>query len=578
MTDSRNRSGRVVAVALAVAITATNAVFGVSALDTARATSSKVTVEAPTARFDGLEVTVSQTKNLVDQVVAIDWEGAAPTGGSMNFSYNYLQIMQCWGGADGPEREQCQFGGITGTEIRGGQNAYKRQINQPAVDPAESIKPTGPHQTVCVPFRPVAGEVFDKCGTSKYFDQSTTNEVPFALTRPDGTGQIYFNVQTERAAPGLGCGEPLTVDGVTKGRSCWLVIVPRDDREVDGSQATISNRLASSPLSASNWEHRLEIPLEFEPGGKPCPIGGAERKTVGQENVAEAVLRWQRALCKDGGAVYGYSQVSDTTARRVINGTNPGIVFVSEPAKPTDPKKSVIHAPVAVSGLTFAYNVDSRAPGNASAELKKNDGRRIRELRLTPRLVAKLLTQTYSRAVHPSADSVKANPTDLTKDEEFLALNPHFEGLVVSIPELLVPIGQADVLEMLWRWLLADAEAAAFLRGDADQWGTKINPNYLGMSLPRTDIPKSDPFCLTYPNDSLGRTPQCTLDLSPYAADFRQAASSAARGDTLELGEWAQADPGTAANGQWKKGPNQADGARAMIALVDTASAHRYGL
>jgi hypothetical protein len=580
MTRRRNSIGRIATVAVAVGLAAVNAVIGLGTVDSARATDSQETFTVEEGRFAGLEVTVSQTKNLVDQVIAIDWEGAAPTGGSMNFSYNYLQIMQCWGGENGPDREQCQFGGISGTEIRGGQNAYKRQINQPAVDPDEPLTPSGPNQTVCVPFRPVAGDTYTGCGTSKYFDQSTTNEVPFALTRPDGTGQIFFNVQTERAAPGLGCGEPLTVDGVTKGRSCWLVIVPRDDREVDGSQATVSTRLASSPLSTSNWEHRLKIPLEFEPGGKPCAIGGAERKTVGQENVAEAVLRWQRALCKDGGAVYGYSQVSDTTARRVLNGTNPGIVFVSEPAKSTDPKKSVIHAPVAISGLTFAFNVDSRAPGNAPAALKERDGRRIREMKLTPRLVAKLLTQTYSRAVHPSADSVKGNPTDLTKDKEFLALNPQFDGLVVSLPELLVPLSQADVTENLWRWIQSDPEAAAFMAGTADQWGTKINPNYLGMSIPRPDFPKSDPFCLTYPNDSQGKSPQCTLDLSPYAGDFRNAASSAARGDTLELGEWSMGnpDPREPTPGQWKKGANQADGARAMIAVVDTASAQRYGL
>jgi hypothetical protein len=38
------------------------------------------------------------------------------------------------------------------------------------------------------------------------FDMNTTNEVPFAKTRGDGTGDHPFEVQTAREASGLRCG------------------------------------------------------------------------------------------------------------------------------------------------------------------------------------------------------------------------------------------------------------------------------------------------------------------------------------------------------------------------------------
>jgi hypothetical protein len=63
--------------------------------------------------FADLKVTVSQTQNLVNQVVRVSWEGGKPTRPDFgNLGVNYLQIMQCWGGTieDGPPREQCIYG------------------------------------------------------------------------------------------------------------------------------------------------------------------------------------------------------------------------------------------------------------------------------------------------------------------------------------------------------------------------------------------------------------------------------------------------------------------------------------
>jgi hypothetical protein len=99
----------------------------------------------------------------------------------------------------------------------------------------------------------------------------------------------------------------------------------------------------------------------------------------------------------------------------------------------------------------------------------------------------------------------------------------------------------------------------------------KVNPNYKALRLARDDYPKTDPFCRSFAD---ARPKLCTLDAHPYAADMGSAARAAARGDSLARSNW---DP-TAEPPSWKKGAVQPTGTRALMALVDTASAARFGL
>jgi hypothetical protein len=192
-------------------------------------------------------------------------------------------------------------------------------------------------------------------------------------------------------------------------------------------------------------------------------------------------------------------------------------------------------------------------------------------MKLTPRLVAKLLTQSYTRGANINAPSVEGNPTDMTADPEFQVLNPAYEGLTISLPSLQLPAGRADVAQQVWRWISADADAKAFLDGEADPWGTRVNKNYEGMNLPRSDYPKSESYCVR----AEGRPELCTLDSHPYAANMQDAARSAARGDFKGLTYW---DPIAVPVPAYKRDRPQPSGSRAMLALTDTASAQRYGL
>jgi hypothetical protein len=303
--------------------------------------SDSAMTKSGTGEFNNLKVTVSQTKNLINQVVTVSWTGGVPTTPIGGFSRNYLQIMQCWGDdPNGPDRTQCQFGGAN--TLQGGNWVQSRQVSYGSslVDHEETLKPPENAFNAFVPFWPEGKEkpAGSAAGDNNdFFDAQITNEDSLARTHGDGTGLEYVEIQTVRQSAGLGCGDAVTVGGVTKGRSCWLVVVPRGETEVDGSTRTdtATGRLQSSPLSQTNWDKRIVFPLEFLPVGQACPIGAPERRIIGNELVADAVSSWQPALCSGGGALYSYTQLADDVARnQLVGGTSPGFALVTNPVSP----------------------------------------------------------------------------------------------------------------------------------------------------------------------------------------------------------------------------------------------------
>ncbi|GIF25131.1 hypothetical protein BJ973_007385 [Actinoplanes tereljensis] len=542
-----------------------------------------------TGEFADLKVTVGQTTNLINQVVTVSWTGGKPTVDTSVF-LNYLQIMQCWGDVKtGPDRTQCQYGALF-TDTRGGVWTGTRQVSYGGnfgkvkdengvdkdwTDPNEPIKPAA-GENAFVPFSSVTGGTVTAGNGGEFFDAGTTNEIPYGRTLANGTGQEFFEVQTGTEAPGLGCGEELT-DGTA--RPCFLVIVPRGETEINGSTGDKRphNWLDSSPLEATNWANKIVVPLQFQTIGKACPIGTAERRTVGAEAMTEAMLRWQPTLCAGTSAtVYGYSQVTDDMARTRLTGTDPGMVFVNSPAAPSTTAPQV-YAPVAVSGLAIALNIEWQSGFDATDEDRLREGRRLSDLKLTPRLIAKLLTQSYRSGADITRTTVRNNPQTISADPEFKALNPDYaKQLDLPIGDILVPLGQSDLATRLWLWILADSEARAFLTGSPDPWGMKVNPVYSSQSWPQDNFPKSDLYCIPLRADDQQEHDWCTLDMHPYANNMHDAARYAARGDTLVRNATSRDAVGAVIG--WKKGTPQAPGKRAVLAVTDVATADRYGL
>lgn len=555
---------------------------------------SAVTVSGK-GEFASLKMSVSQTRDLVDQVVNVTWTGGKPTRpqGVNLFGADYLQLMQCTGplGDDGlPPRDQCVFGALA--DDRGGLYADNRQLGYDGlVDPLEPLTKPPATGFPSLPFTSVTTGPDGKPqtgieGNNPFYGVNTTNEVPFARTGSDGMGQVLFETQTVRESPGLGCGAPsIAADPASPVRGCWLVAVPRGDHEVDGRPAMTvdtSGLLISSPLSTSNYANALVVPLQFQPVGLRCPIGSAERRVTGNELATAAVSAWQPQLCQTARAVFGYTQVPDSTVQTKLLSNDPGLGLLSRPLDDARQAASdARYAPVALSGLTLAFTINRQAAKTAPPAVKQKDGQLISELKLTPRLLAKLLTQSYQLGSSVSDPALEGNPFSLDKDPEFLAINPDFKPLALelgagnAIGDIVVPLGQSDLYNLVWQYIAADPDARGFVAGAADPYGMKINPAYKDLALDRNDFPKLSQYCVPAgAGGNLTAPPLCTFDAHPYSNTLADGAQAISRGDSLRRTIF---NPSAIPPG-FRKNPRQPANGRALLALTDTATAVRLGL
>ncbi len=548
---------------------------------------SSVTVPG-TGAFTSIQLTVDQTEDLVNQTVKVSWTGAPASKATASGVVlgNFMQLMQCWA-APGkqPTREQCQFGGFVSVS-NGGQNVASRQITQSDVDPNEKVYVRAPGDLTLkyVAFNGVDGTV-ENSQRSQFFDGSTTNEVPVARTATDGTGSQLFEMQTGLEAPGLGCGQ--TISSTTP--DCFLVAVPRGLTEVTGRTVgeNVSDYLNSSPLSQSNWDNAIKVKLSFRSVGGACSFGRPETATTGSDFVTEAITSWQPVLCGGGPRNFGFTSVPDETTASILRSDSPGMGFVTQSVPGL---AGVVYAPVTVSGMAFAANVERQVPlkdptGKAvspdkiPADIMAKVGTRIEDIKLTPRLLAKLLTQSY-RFDNPfgTAANIANNPFDISRDPEFLALNPDFKpgGYTVflnnSFGRMFVTAGLSQNAELIWDYVLSDADARSFLAGKADAGGMVLNQKYKGLTLPTNSFPRADLGC-TIPSNAppLFDLPNCTLDVYPFANSFASAARQLSRGDTNRRDV-----PKQALVNSYGLAANQQLGERSLLGLTDSASAQRY--
>ncbi|MER5518789.1 hypothetical protein [Streptomyces sp. NPDC002763] len=582
------------------------------------ATGSAVTVSGR-GEFKDMRFTVSQTTHLTSQAVTVSWSGGAPTTfAGTQFNTDFVQIMQCWGDDDGtvpsnpgPSRTQCQYGASPTTD-RGSWpgNDYDdtRRVfynadptNYGQDDRFGAGNPNAPGE---VPFKPVSGDtVTSNTQNNPYFNHNTTNEVDFARTGADGSGKEFFEVQTANEAPHLGCGVPVTVDGATKPRSCWLVIVPQGHLDLDGKPYTDQSQVnAGSPVSSTNWKNRVAVKLDFNSVGTNCALGADERPTAGSELAADAMTSWQGALCA-AGKVYGYTEMGEPDARtRLGNDGSFGLTFTTRALgsdlATTAPPGTTSYAPVALSGTVIAFTIERRPRSDAPESENKLAGTKVESIDITPRLAAKLLTESYRNSTWQAVINgtaakgygwAKNNPAGLATDPEFIELNPEFAHLsVAETPatdtDLLTSLGHSDSARALWQWIVSDKDARQFLAGVPDDWGMRINPYYstntdlnpTGVAFDPSqtdDYPKSDPWC-TIPTGSGATQKQCMIDFHPYVDDMHAGALHTRRADGLWKSTW---DPLATPPAYKSPGP-QTVGSRFLITVTDAASATRYGL
>ncbi|WP_167040813.1 hypothetical protein [Salinibacterium sp. ZJ454] len=525
-------------------------------------TSSAVTLtnkdhalEPDDAPFPNLEVSISQTKDLVSQGIRVSWTGgklserpSSTVGGT-----NFLQIAQCWGedpkNPGHPDRRTCQYGGTLGAgtyrdgnteaDVVADEDLPYTHLSQSffsptytgipfvAVNSAGIVDETkAPADRVLSNLKTdAAGKVVQKTGaefvdlnTNPFFTSYTTNEVKWAGAGADGSGSVPFEVQTNMQSTALGCGAPVSQpSGTVVGQSCWLVIIPR------GQGDSGSSEINRSGLWWDAWEHHLAVKLEFKPLGVRCQIGAAERQLAGSELVASAIASWQPELCQgENGSPFVLREGSEADALTRAAGTNPSpLAFTSRPLDVEQVgggQDPVAYAPVALAGVAISFSIDRQPhPLDASPEEKARSGLPMTALNLTPRLVAKLLTASYvdslprdsdkSHLGYKSFSDPGKNPRTIVQDKEFQQINdPEWSNQIIigaSVADTLTPSGRSDIAYRLWEYVLSNPAARAWLDGDPDEHGMIVNPWYstkaeknptgAGLALPMDNFPKADP-------------------------------------------------------------------------------------
>jgi hypothetical protein len=559
-----------------------------------------------------LRVTVSQTKDLTSQGIEVSWTGANPnsTRASGSGGSNFMQIFQCWGEDPNrpghPDRTTCQYG----TYLSPGSS--RADATEPDKIDSQDVKYTKPGEGwatppyTSIPFQSATGEqVWDlkrnanggldvdssvSMYANQFFSKLTSNEITWVGSDANGNGSAAFEVQTASESPGLGCGNASKVNGKYVGQPCWLVVLPR------GTSDNRQNGITHSGLFWDAWKHHIAVKLDFRPIGVRCQIGVPERQVQGSELVGIAFASWQPDLC--GGSVKSAFVISnqfdgDALDAAASDSTSP--LAITTRANNLQSNDPLVYAPLAIGGISVSFSVDRlvNEAMNIPPELRALNYTPFTKMNLTPRLLAKLLTSSYTEALPSGADitNVAGNPRNLTKDPEFLAANAdaadwaYMDLKFGGIADVLMPITRSYLAERLWSYILADKDAKDFMAGIPDENGMKVNPWYStdatinpsgsALTMPNFGFPKSDPIEKPDNTSSSGVDQSGAVNLvtwRPFITDFEAGASAALTGTAYELGSW---EPGKSPPGFSKTGRSPL-GYRKVLALSTSPAAERF--
>ncbi|UQX88404.1 hypothetical protein M6D93_19300 [Jatrophihabitans telluris] len=469
------------------------------------------------------------------------------------------------------------------------------------------------------------------CGASPpeaatYFDAGTVSALPdnaaFVPTHADGTGNYAFNVRDAKTNASLGCSAKVACSLVAipvMGISCNASLDNDDPNNPDDpgqpdraatkcerggdypagsaqSPGAVPQYAVSGRLwwSESNWRNRIVVPLSFAPGSEACDTltSSAEPPAIyGSELLVQATTQWSTKLCLTPGAsTFKHVQAAEPLSRTLVaTGGVQGAFTSFAPSTPFG--TPTVQAPVAATGFAISYTIDDKH-GNPYTTLK-----------LTPRLLAKLMTESYPGQDFVQRDyvygsgttAVKAlanNPQNVTLDPEFQALNPNLPSAgngASGVSSLLSISSQSDVMYALTSYLNADPEARAWLDGTPDPWGMTVNPNYKGVSLPVNTWPLADTWTVpstAFPAD-LGR---CETEVQPQPPYLPLIAGPSARlVDIAQSVQYAVPGDANACSNKrnevdntnyytYTRAPKQSPGFRFVIGLTSLGDAQRYSL
>ena len=557
-------------------------------------------------------VSVDKTENLRGRErVAVTWSGAHPSGaraanpygaGGLNQEYPVV-ILLCRGLDDAglPAAQQLRpetcwtsvytqrFGRAATIDAVWQHDRYAEAADRAEPDPTTWPEVCGPLLTGILashllPFDAANGTSYPSCTDATVPPESALDSaLPpaelAAFTRLDGTGEVQVEVRSAAENESLGCSSEVP---------CSLVVIPIMGISCDGADVACradgafaegsSNFLnvgvdaAVSPVywwSESNWRNRFAVPLTFGLPPDVCDVldDRAPVGFYGSELMAQAALQWAPAYClRDDRFKFRHFRMQERAALGLVSTGQAVAALVTEPAVASS--RPLAYAPVAVTGFAVAFVSD--LPDNAGE---------VDTLRLTPRLLAKLLTQSYPASPggrgHPG---IEENPISINVDPEFVELNPGLDRRQLEATATLLSLNESsDVLAALTEYIAEDDEAMAFVAGEPDPWGMVVNPYYEGIDLPREEWPLLDTWVkpTQVECEQTIRTPYLSRVAAPVGT-FRVIAEAV-------LDAWPNVQTTCTRSlptDPWKQGriERQSYGYRFMLGLVTLGDAERYGL
>ena len=509
-------------------------------------------------------VSVSQTLNLRDrQAISVTWKGAHPTGGVVadtNSSYAAQQeypvvVVQCRGldSPSAPVKVSPETCWTSDADERAKSSSaflfppYRIDRYASEAERQQLVGLPNPIPAACapivsgaqhwIPFNAADGTVYGGglleaatglpcAGSAPEAGGGTTtspSNTTYGVTYTDGTGNVSFVINTVESNASLGCSRdvacslvvipimgiscdataasmpstdrpPTTDDRVTADKLCqrtgYYAPGATTDSAIDVEDLTVSGQLW---WSASNWRNRFTFPLSFAQSSNVCDLvsTASPEFVYGSQALVPATQQWAPGFCLDPKLFkFQHVQFSEPGSRNLLTSGSIKAAFTAGP--PDEPfPKPVVQAPVAVSGFAIGMRLDGA------------DGKEVFHANMTPRLLAKLMTNSYTGLVGVNAayPELKDNPLDIVADPEFRALNPGMmttQNAYNAIPAstLYAMSSDSDVMEALTSYINADAEAREWLDGQADPWGMKVNPSYKKIALPVNSWPQNDTFVL----------------------------------------------------------------------------------
>ncbi|WP_157436606.1 hypothetical protein [Actinospica robiniae] len=447
-------------------------------------------------------VTVDQTVNLTNQIVHVSWQNFTP---SMN------------GNFEGGYQENSEF--------------YPVAIMQCAgTDPVASFPDFNCNTLV------VSQSTATQDGTAvESYTRSGTSQEPtdcLAVQPADsvcGTGYADIQVQTKEQDAALGCDQT---------HPCSIVVIPSfggdpytpncEDHTDDYQDATWALDQFRPWMRVCGWNDAITVPISFAPiPSTYCPAKDYAFTAAGSSMLEKAMGQWQPSWCQSGGGTdqvdFDYdSGIGEYQAREQFLSGGQAVTSTVDTALVTDPastsatagsSRKFTYAPIATTAISIAYYIDSDTTQEPVTDIK-----------LDARLVAKLLTESYSlqfggcpagqqKETAACDPAVGGNWPTIFSDPEFYQLNPQYtpdDFLLTgndAVDGAFLPMvvsGESDLTWELTRWVASDPDAQAFLEGKPDPWGMHVNTNYEKFAYPLNsfvvqDLGWTDPNGLNEP-------------------------------------------------------------------------------